>query len=281
MNLSQSEIARLDDAAVPDAIFQIAGVPSPIMRNLIVTRNYRLVALPFGGSFNLGKFRETDMPDLSETKTLGLDKSFVEEFVIPAFVYSVLPAVPPVDTRTIATRLMLVGSKRVDDSVVRRVLELILSPEISSLAKPELSVELLNSSFQFERHPGTVSYLNSLKPYDVDGAFSAYGRLVEVWGIIIAAYFAAARWVKSWRERKDNLPSGAVGDFLGQVLAVEAQANTSISEEERIRLDRELTDIKKRSIQLHLDGRLADSEELQSLLVTLADTRTKIWRSPA
>ena len=199
VDLPQSQLLnRRGDSSLPDAIFQIAGVPSPVVRSLIVDNGYRLVPLPFGSSFNLDKFRDTEAPDPFAGATLRLDKSFVEEAVIPAFVYGVLPSVPPSDTRTIATRLLLVGSDRLDDQTVRRVLELILSPEVRSLTQPALTVDLLNSSYQFDRHPGTDYYLSSLKPFNVDGVFQAYSRIGELWGIIIALYFASAKGFKMW-----------------------------------------------------------------------------------
>jgi TRAP-type uncharacterized transport system substrate-binding protein len=276
--IPQSQLAdRKNGPSLPDAVFQIGGVPSPSIRTLIADHNYRLVPLPFGAPFSLAKFRESEIPENFASATLRLNKDFVEESVIPAFVYGVLPAVPPSDTRTIATRLVLVGGHRLDNQVVRRVLELILSPEISNLVKPRLTVELFNSSFQFERHPGTDDYLNSLKPFNVEGAFEAYSRLGEVWGLIIALYLAAAKGLKAWRKRKAQLPERSVGDFLSEVLAVEAAAHASCTHDERVMLDQQLSDIKKTSIELHLESRLKDSENLPSLLVTLADTRTRIW----
>jgi hypothetical protein len=268
---------RQHASALPDAVFQIGGVPSPSIRHLITDSNYRLVPLPFGGSFSLAKFRDSEIPETFASATLRLNKSFVEEFIVPAYIYSVLPSVPAADTRTIAMRLILVGSRRLDDQLVRRLLELILSPEISSLAKPALTVDLLNSSYQFERHPGTDDYLSSLKPLDIEGAFSAYSRIAEVWGLIIALYIGAAKGLKSWRARRARLPRHSVGDFLGEVLAVEAATHASCTNAERIALDQKLSDIKKIAIELHLDGRLEGSEDLPSLLATLSDARARIW----
>jgi TRAP-type uncharacterized transport system substrate-binding protein len=278
LHIPQAQLVNLTNGPTrPDAIFQIGGVPSPLIRTLITDHDYRLVALPFGGSFNLDEFRETEAP-LASTN-LRLEKSFVEESVIPAFVYGVLPSVPPSDTRTIATRLMLVGHPGLDTQIVRRVLELVFSPEISNLSKPPLTVELLNSNFQFERHPGTDHYLSSLKPLNVEGAFEAYARIGEVWGLIIAAYFSATKGWKAWKARRAHLPERSVGDFLKEILDVEAAAHASCTDADRIALDQRLSDIKKTFIELDLDGRLEDSENLQSLLVTLADTRIRIWRS--
>lgn len=263
--------------APADAIFRIGGVPSQSVRTLITDGNYRLVPLPFGGSFSLDKFREAETPDPAGGSSLRLDKTFVEESVIPAFTYGVLPAVPPGDTRTIATRLLLIGSPRLDNQTVSQVLALILSPEISSLAKPPLTLDLLNASFQFERHPGTEHYVNSLKPFSLDDVMQGYARMVEIWGVIIALYVAAAKGLKAWRTRRARLPNRSVGDFLGEVLAVEAAALGSCTNDERIALDRRLSEIKKTSIELHLDGRLDDAEDFPSLLVTLSDARTRIW----
>jgi TRAP-type uncharacterized transport system substrate-binding protein len=275
VHLSQTSITEGIEGPVPDAIFQIGGVPSGSIRNLIVRHNYRLVPLPFGAAFNLDKFREAEMPD--SNANLKLNKSVVEEAIVPAFVYSVLPPVPQVDTRTIATRLTLVGGGRLDNRMVGEVLELIFSPEVSEFSKPELSVELLETNFQFARHPGTDIYLNSLKPVDVDGAFTNYGRLVEVWGLIITLYIGAAKGLKSWRQRKVS-DRASVGNFLAQVIEVEAQAGPSCSAAERIELDQRLTEIKQKSIRLHLDENLDGAEELPALLTTIADTRTRIWR---
>jgi TRAP-type uncharacterized transport system substrate-binding protein len=264
------------DQLLPDAIFQVGGVPSASIRHLIVNRHYRLVPLPFGAPFNLDTFRDTESPQPAVSAKLRLNKAFVEEAVVPAFVYSVLPPVPPDDIRTIATRLLLVGSERVDSQIVRQILDLVLSPEISSFARPALTVELLNTNFQFERHPGTDTYLNALKPVDVESAFVAYARLGEVWGLIIALYVGAAKGLKAWQGRR--MPEQrTVGDFIDDVLAVEAEAGASCSAADRIALDQRLTDIKKASLDLHRDGRLQDAEELPSLLVTLADARTRIW----
>jgi TRAP-type uncharacterized transport system substrate-binding protein len=277
VSLSQASLTSIKDRSeLPDAIFQIVGVPSPGVRSVVAAHNYRLVPLPFGESFNLDKFRESETPDYYKQANLRLNKAFVEESIIPQFTYSVLPAVPPADTRTLAMRLMLVGSGSLDDRVVHRLLDLVFSPEISSLAIPSLTVDLLNSSFEFERHHGTNEYVRSLKPTDYEAALSNYVGMIEVWGSIIALYVAAAQGLKMLRHRQDR-ERKAVGDFLAEVLAVEAQATVACSADERARLDQRLTDIKRESIELHLADRLEGADELPSLLVTLADARTRIW----
>ncbi len=274
---AQSRLTYLaDQSSLPDAFFQVAGIPSPGIRSVIAAHDYRLVPLPFGESFTLEKFREAEAPDFHQPSNVRLNKAFVEESIIPAFTYSVLPAVPPIDTPTIATRLILVGGRHLDDALVHRILDLIFSPEISSLAQPNLSVNLLNSSFELQRHPGTDKYVDSLKPVDVEGAFVAYGRLAEVWGLIIALYIGAAKGLKVWQQRSAT-GRRAVGDFLMEVLAIEAEAGGTSTRDARIALDQRLSDIKRASLELHLDGRLEDAEELSCLLVTLADTRTRIW----
>jgi hypothetical protein len=185
--------------------------------------------------------------------------------------------VPAADTRTIAARLMLVGGQHLKNDVVQRILALVMSPDISHTVEPELNVKLLDSEFQFQRHPGTDAYLASLKPFDVDGAFGRYQRMVEIWGILAAAYLAATNGWKWWKGRQDRKPRHSVGDFMSRILAVEAEVRRASSDEDRRALDQRLSDIKKEAIELHLEGRLEDSESLQSLLVALADTRSQIW----
>ena len=280
VHISQSELAaRTHDRSLPDAIFQIGGVPSETIRKLIANNDYRLVPLPFGESFNLDKFREAEAPEPSTSSRLRLNKGWVEEAIIPAFAYSVLPAVPPSDTRTIATRLVLVGSDRVDALTARRILDLILSPDISSFSTPPLTDDLLNTRFEFARHPGTDAYLASLKPFNVDGAFQTYSRVGELWGVIITVYLVGSRGLKMWKERRAQAPTKSVGDFLSEIIAVEAAVHASCANDERILLDQKLSDIKKDAIELRLAGRLDDAENFPSLLVTLADARSRIWGS--
>jgi hypothetical protein len=156
---------------------------------------------------------------------------------------------------------------------------LIFSPEVSGFATPALTPDLLNASFQFERHPGTDHYLTSLRPFNVEGAFETYGQIVQVWGIVITLYLAGAKGLKTWRERRGETPPKSVGDFMSEILAVEAEAHGSCAHEERIRLDHRLSEIKKTVVELHRAGRLEDAEHFQSLLVALADARSRIWGS--
>jgi TRAP-type uncharacterized transport system substrate-binding protein len=282
VHLQQPELVALrDHAALPDAIFQIGGLPSQTIRHFVVNHNYRLVALPFGSSFNLEKFRLDASAAVPGAADLAVDRAFVEEFVIPAYSYSVLPPVPAEDARTIASRLLLVGSANVEAATIRKLLDVILSPEISELVRPSLNVELLSSPFQFTRHPGTTEYVESLQPIDVDSAFTNYGRIVEVWGLIIAGYVFVAGALKKWQQRRQNALQKSVSDFMREVMVVEEEATGTRTHEERAALDQRLTDIKRSAIDMHLKERLEDAESLPSLLVTLADTRTRIWGSRA
>ncbi len=234
IHIEQSQLfAQQDTAAMPDAIFQIGGVPSATIASLVANHDYRVMALPFGGAFNLSQFRESKAPKPAPGQHLGVNKAFIEEAVIPAYVYGVLPAVPATDTRTIAARLILVGGQHLKKDVVVRILGLVMSPEISHVVEPQLTVKLLENEFQFQRHPGTDAYLASLKPFDLEDIISRYHRTVEIWGIFGALYLAVANAWKWWRERQERKPKHSVGDFLSQVLEVEAELRHAASDQDR------------------------------------------------
>jgi TRAP-type uncharacterized transport system substrate-binding protein len=280
VNMTQAQLmSETDGRRLPDAVFQIAGMPSPTIRHLVANHGYRLVPLPFGESFNLDRFRDAEAAPPAGDSQLRLNKLLIEEFVVPAFAYSVTPPVPPADTRTLATRLLLIASDNFDEELVRRVLEVVLTPEISSLARPPLSLDVLSAPFQFERHPGTDRYMSSLRPFDLDGTFLMHQRMVEAWGVLIAAYVMGTRGVRWWRERKATERKRPSSDFLRQILDIEAEAAASTGTTHREALDQRLSDIKKSSIELQLAGQLEDPENMASLLVTLADTRIRIWRA--
>jgi TRAP-type uncharacterized transport system substrate-binding protein len=280
--MPQGQIAAAKAGAdLPDAIFQIGGVPSATIARLVRDHGYRLVALPFGGSFSLSEFRDSAPAGPVAGARLTIDKSFVEEAVIPAYVYGVLPAAPATDTRTVATRLLLVGGEDLPVGVVKRIVALVMGPQVSQIVQPQLTKALLESEFQFKRHPGTDAYLASLEPFNVDGAFSGYQRIVEIWGILVAAYLAVANGAKWLGERRERKPRGSVGHFMGRILEVEAQVHGAASDAERRALDEQLSDIKKQSIELHLEDRLDDADNLQALLVALADTRAQLQGAAA
>jgi len=111
--------------------FQIGGIPSVTLRKVVADHNYRLLPLPFSESFSLDHAGERAV-----SGSLQLNRGFRGgDRDSCLHLWSSAARAPPPGTRTIATRLLIVGNQGVDNRTVRKVLELIFSPEISGLAK--------------------------------------------------------------------------------------------------------------------------------------------------
>jgi hypothetical protein len=96
---SQLEIAQLergigsaDRAALPDAVFHLAAVPSLVALRLVREQRYELVPLPFAEAFRLDAILAEEDVGPSE---LALARRFTRKTVIPAYAYRDEPPVPP------------------------------------------------------------------------------------------------------------------------------------------------------------------------------------------
>ena len=55
--------AQVDRGELPDAVFTVSDLPSPLVRLLIARRQYQLVPLPFGEAFSLDSFEDQADPE--------------------------------------------------------------------------------------------------------------------------------------------------------------------------------------------------------------------------
>jgi hypothetical protein len=95
-------------AELPDAIFLLSTLPSILARDLVGVAGYRLVALPFADAYCLDRIR------LTETGEVRIDRALFAATEIPAYTYSVEPAVPDQPCRTIAIPLLLIAQEPTD-----------------------------------------------------------------------------------------------------------------------------------------------------------------------
>jgi len=108
-SLNYAELLEAEFVELPDAVFTVSTLPSPIADFLADKHDFRLVPIPFGEAFSLEAFSE-----LGTGPAVGsVDKRHVYSTTIPAFTYRVEPASPLEPLSTIGTRLLLVAHKRV------------------------------------------------------------------------------------------------------------------------------------------------------------------------
>ena len=112
---SYADLAKeTEPSRLPDAVFTVSTLPSPIASHLVKEHHYRLVSLPFSEAFALGALDEVE--DNATPSPLGktptrIDRRRVYDATIPAFAYGVELAVPPETIHTLGTRLLLVAQR--------------------------------------------------------------------------------------------------------------------------------------------------------------------------
>src|SRR5262249_48126311 len=126
VTLSYAELLEdREPASLPDAVFTVSGLPSPVVRALMATKHYHLAALPFGEAFALDALDPGDSATSPRPNGLRNEISRVKIFpaVIPPFTYGVEPARPPREITTFGPRLLLVANENVPTRAVRQLLE--------------------------------------------------------------------------------------------------------------------------------------------------------------
>ena len=184
--LSYGQLEEEEDRAkLPDAVFMVSSLPSPVARFLIARHGYRLVPLRFGEAFSLDPF-----PSDGSSAPGGGISAVVEKFqivntLIPAFTYGVEPGVPEQALPTFGTRLLLVARADVDARAVERLLDAVFATEFSQTARPPLDAKLLEFSPELEWHPGTIKYLQRNKPLIAGDVVDFLEKGVSLTGAIL------------------------------------------------------------------------------------------------
>ena len=146
---------RIERGDLPDAIFTVSDLPSPLVRRLVARRRYKLVALPFGEAFALESFDDEDRGTTAPATADEIAKFRIYPTVIPAYTYGVEPPSPSSPLPTFGPRLLLVANPAVSSEAVRLVL--LKNEALSRFAEGKLEGEALMSGF--------VTHVNDARDY--------------------------------------------------------------------------------------------------------------------
>ena len=185
-NYSYADLERQPAGSqLPDAVFTVSTLPSPIARLLVTRHHYRLASLPFCEAFALGALDEDHAPPYPPGHTASrIDRRRVYDAMIPAFAYEIEPGVPPEPIHTLGTRLLLEGKSRRDAAGQLGIPEGTLSTRLAR-GRKLLRERLLRRGFTLgvaDRR--IVAVLNRTRdPRAADGADppGRNGRCVGMW----------------------------------------------------------------------------------------------------
>lgn len=248
-----AELKDMAADALPDGVFIVSALPSSFAEWLIEERGYRLMPLPFGDS-------------------LALRDRAVQDAVIPAYAYSVMPPVPPEAVHTVGTWLSLIAHRDVPEAAVMRLLEATFDSEFALRSQiSKLDAHEILRRREFPLHPATTIYLNRNQPVITGEVIESLENLRSFIVSGLVALFLLWRWYRS---------RGAIGleRFLDEVTRIEheiieSQKQAAIASEKALHFDEQLTRLKSEALEQFSSGKLQGDTAMNAFLTHVADVR--------
>jgi TRAP-type uncharacterized transport system substrate-binding protein len=270
-----------ESSRLPDAVFSVSTLPSPIARHLVTRFHYRLISLPFCEAFTLGALEQdpttTHRSDQTETR---INRRHVYDAAIPAFAYEIEPGVPPETIHTLGTRLLLIARRDLSSTAIRRLLEVIFSSPFSQVLQPPLDVKLLDSPPELPWHDGTAEYVRRSSPLIAGDVIDLIEKEVSIFGVLAGGLFCLVQWFRRrYRSRRER----SFEAYILQVAKVERRA-LELSREPTLdlklllQLQDDLAQIKGEALERFADGQLDGEELMSGFLVHASDARDFLIR---
>ena len=283
MTLSYGELlVERDPARLPDAVFSVSALPSPIVRTLAVRHHYRLVALPFGDAFALDALNRgpSDVREGRPGPRSDVSKVKIYPAVIPPFTYGVEPPTPPREVGTFGPRLLLVTRENVRSRPVRQILETVFSPTFAQISKPPLDATLLEMAPEYPLHPGALEYIQFNKPLMAGDVIDLLEKGASLAGAIVGALFFLWQWMRQHFRRKREL---GFESYMLKVAAIEEKAlalemMASLEVKELLSLQRELGRLKNEALARFAEGKLEGGQLLSGFVSHVNDSRNYLNR---
>lgn len=275
-SLNYAELLRADFVDLPDAVFTVSTLPSPIADFLTDKHDFRLIAIPFGEALSLEAFSE-----LGTSPAVGsVDKRHVYSTTIPAYTYRVEPASPLEPLSTIGTRLLLVAHKRVRGDHIKRLLESLYSSNFIQVERPGLEAALLNLPSEFPLHSGAELYRQRNNPIIAGDAIDYLEKVLAIVATVAGGTFFLVQWyMRSSRRRRE----ASFARYMERVIQIE---NESMQNElaaqldlaTLIRLQRELAVLKSDAVSKFAAGKLEGEGLIHGFLALVNDARNQLTR---
>lgn len=282
---------QLDDIAtraeLPDAAFLVSAMPSPTVRRLVREFDYRLIPLPFSEAFSLDALRSITHPAMVTTTSpstdvsgVSVERSNVYETEIPPFAYSVDPDVPAAPTRTLGTRLLLVGNERVSSEAVQRLLSVLFTTDMVRISRPPLDPSLLALPPEYPLHAGTQLYMQRNKPIIAGDLLDYWEKSVSIGAAVAGGLFFAWQWLNRRYQRERDLSFAA---YVRKVNELEREARklertSNIPLRELMLIQRRIAQLKREAVDKFAEGKLAGEELFSSFLAVVNDARDYVTR---
>jgi TRAP-type uncharacterized transport system substrate-binding protein len=255
-----------DRGHLPDAVFLVSSLPSNAAKFLVQQRDYLLVPLPFGEAFALESLAPRGTALVPEQR---IDKARTSATTIPAFAYSLDPAVPAAPLPTLGTRLLLVAHKDVDRQAVRKLVEATFTGEFGKLTRPAQDAKYVDMAPEYPWHEGALLYQERNSPPlsgpMMDSAHKAFAILAAA----VSGLFVLWQWAKM---RSQFTRDKGFGKYIDGITRIEEQAWLAeeghwVNREQLLDLRGQLARLKTEALYRFTAGELAGQELLSGFLV--------------
>ncbi len=270
-----------DRGKLPDAVFMVSTLPSPIARGLVTRHRYRLVALPFFEAFNLGALdQDPNPPRPAGEPTARIERRHVYSAQIPAFTYGIEPAVPERPVETIGTRLLILARDDVPVRTIYRLLDVVFGPPFSRALQPPLDPRQLDLPPELPWHEGTIAYLRRNAPMIAGDVVDLFEKELSIIGGVLTGLFFLGQWVRRRYRRRRDL---SFESYIRSVTSVEQRAMVlerapTLDLGALLNLQDELSRLKREALERFADGTLEGEELMSGFLTHVSDTRDYLTR---
>lgn len=256
---SYADLQELEKPDLPDGLFIVSSLPSELAQWFVTHRGYRLMPLPFG-------------------KALALRDNSVQDVIIPAYTYSVIPPVPTDDVHTFAPWMSIVAHKDVPDAAVIRLLESVfdgnffLATELSGLSADEVVRHR-----ELTLHPGTTTFLHRNEPVVTGEFIEGVENLRSFIVSGAVALFLAWRWFRGSKSVGFERYLDDVSRLEREIL--EQRKTRRLDGAATLALEDRLTKLKCNALEQFSTGALQGDEAMSSFLTHVSDVRQCLYGS--
>jgi len=246
---SYQELIKLTPEAMPDGVFSLSPLPSPLVERLVHQYGYRLIEMPFG-------------------QALGLRKPYLEDATVPPNTYGVHPAVPAKALHSVGTRSVLIANRDVSKIAVRRLLEVLYESDFARrVGMQPLDANLLQRSGEYPNHAGTIAYLHRHDPWVntdlIENLKSLRGTIVSIASALILA----------WQWYRGRRVEGADGHLRAcsalELEVLRASSRGELGEAELRRFSTQLAELKIDALEKHQAGILTGDQQFAGLVARI------------
>lgn len=250
-----AELEELPVDELPDAVFTVSALPSPVARFLVEERDYRLVALPLG-------------------EAIGVRNVAVQAGVIPAYTYGWDPPMPRQDLPTIATRMIVIAHRDAPAEAIRALLESLESERFLRDANLRPVPHELLERPEMPLHEGTVAYLRRTDPALTSETIQGLESLRSFLVSLVIAGILFFRWYQQRNRHGLDSYLAEVSKIDAEALVLERAPTLDLSR--LLALRARLGDAKTRALSAFTDGKVHSDELLSSFLTHVSDVRSHL-----